>query len=132
MIEFDIIYTRPLSGDGKNIIVIKINENQSVQYYFKWEDLHFKVSKDQLIEFVKDFFPVNSGKLLGAIQDNPQPGGFGEYLNKLQLNFTPRYASAIASLMVYEGFLSFNKNGNAITLKRSTGKRAQIYFANIQ
>ncbi|WP_164473093.1 hypothetical protein [Clostridium sp. E02] len=50
--------------------------------------------------------------------DNPTLGGLGEYISENNKKFTSRYASAIAPIMVNEGFVEYKKEGNAIFLRK--------------
>lgn len=123
MLAFDVIQSRPLSGRGAEIQIVKITEDGALSYYIKWGGNFLKLSKKEVDLIMGDFFSSNEYKPLGASQTSPLTGGFGEYLNVTFKRFTPRHASAIASLMVIEDFITFNKDGKSIFLKRSTGKK---------
>lgn len=123
MLAFEVIHTRPLSGRGAEIQIVKITEDGTLNYYIKWGGDFLKLSKKEVDSIMSDFFSTNEYKPLGASQTSPLTGGFGEYLNATFKRFTPRHASVIASLMVIEDFITFNKDGKSIYLKRSTGKK---------
>lgn len=47
----------------------------------------------------------------------PDPNGLGSFIRKSFPSFTPRHASAIAAILVHEGFLAFRGN-KPIELKK--------------
>lgn len=95
--------TKPLSGRGKNIQY----EISNRIIYVKWGNLKFKLEQKEVEDILKNYFKDNSKWYpLGASVDKPTKGGLGEYVT-CKLDFTPRYASAIAAIMYTEKMVTF-------------------------
>lgn len=92
----------PLSGNGKTIKVFQGTTGREVE----WGNTKFSVS-DEIIQNVLDGFFVhhNQWYLLGASMTDPDSRGLGFFISKNYPTLTPRHASAIAAIMVHEGFL---------------------------
>ncbi|WP_303859943.1 hypothetical protein [Alkalibaculum bacchi] len=108
---------RPLSGRGKEIKYKIENGNFKVQ----WGNLRFTIKRTQ-VEDILNFFFINSDKWysLGASFDNPSKGGLGEYIQKFK--FSPRHASAIATIMVNEELIE-HKGCKPIELRKYNMKK---------
>jgi|GEM_PF-1049025 len=93
---------RPLSGNGSDISVVKGQSEREIL----WGKLNFQIS-DEMISIIYNGFFAQPGKWyqLGASMTEPTPSGLGEFIKKSFPSFTPRHASAVAAVMVHEGFL---------------------------
>ncbi len=91
----------PLSGSGKPISW----ENHAGGRQVTWGDTKFHLPNELIEDILKNYFKnPTSWYVLGASMDDPVKGGLGEYIqNKTTL--TPRHASAIAAIMVYENLI---------------------------
>lgn len=105
---------RPLSGNGKDISYVKELKGISV----KWGNIVFEIDVSLYNKILNEFF-IDTDKwyLLGASMTVPIRGGLGEYVSKISTSFNPRYASAIAAIMVNEKHL-IHKGIKPIELKR--------------
>ena len=109
--------TRPLSGRGKEISYWFQGGRTIVQ----WGTITFSLRSEDFAAVLDDFF-VDPGRwyLLGAnVTDTPRDG-FGHFVAGVAPAFTPRYASAIAAIMVNEQWLE-HRGLNPIEL-RKTGR----------
>ena len=111
----DFYVTKPLSGQGKEIRYRKVPEGYDVL----WGKTEFLISKEIVDQLLEDFFKNDEWKVLGVSMDNPISGGMGEYIASKEKAFTPRHASAIAAILVKEGFL-IDRNKKPILLKKIT------------
>lgn len=91
----------PLSGSGKPISW----ENYSVGRQVIWGNTKFQLPNELIDDILMNYFKNSTLWYdLGASMDDPIKGGLGEYIqNKTTL--TPRHASAIAAIMVYENLI---------------------------
>ncbi len=96
----------PLSGRGHEISY----EKTSTGYYVEWASLQFNLKTELYKLIINNFFKdENNWYTLGASATEPIKGGFGEYLANVSA-FTPRHASAIASIMVNERDIEYKGN----------------------
>lgn len=107
--------TMPLSGRGKPVLYWADAEgNYSVQ----WGNISFIVNKEQINRILREFFgDCHKWYPLGASMTKPVAGGMGEYIQEQLSPFGPRHASAIAAIMVNEGWLA-TQGKNPIKLRR--------------
>jgi len=107
--------THPLSGKGQPIMVYSEPPFRLVQ----WGDLKFKLSNEMIRTVLERFFTESDRwYLLGASMTEPDPTGLGSFIRKSFPSFTPRHASAIAAILVHEGFVAFRGN-KPIELKKT-------------
>jgi hypothetical protein len=94
----------PLSGKGKAISYYE--QNKVIRVI--WGDHSFELYDDQIKDLLTNFFTdENAWYQLGAsMTDSPQ-GSFGKYIDDKYPSLTPHHASAIASIMVNEGLLTY-------------------------
>jgi len=106
--------THPLSGKGQPIMVYSEPPFRQVL----WGDLKFRLSNEMIRTVLERFFTVSDRwYLLGASMTEPDPNGLGSFIRKSFQSFTPRHASAIAAILVHEGFVAFRGN-KPIELKK--------------
>lgn len=93
--------TRPLSGRGADITWHPVGTTWLV----RWGNTELWVDRNDIDTILNRFF-VDTDKWypLGAGMDRPMPAGLGAFL-RAHLSLEPRYASAIAAIMVAEGLL---------------------------
>ncbi|MDO9326259.1 MAG: hypothetical protein Q7T80_15010 [Methanoregula sp.] len=110
--------TQPLSGKGQTIMVHLDPPFRLVL----WGDLKFELSNDMIRTILEKFF-IEPGRwyLLGASMTEPDPDGLGSFVRKTFPSFSPRHASAIAAILVDEGFVIF-RGRKPIELKKSAGR----------
>ena len=108
------IKINPLSGNGKPIYY----ENKDYDLIINWGNQKIKISIDIINDIIKNYF-VDSTKWypLGASMTNPVKGGLGEYISNKYPQLNPRYATAIAAIMVYEGLIE-SKNLKPILMRK--------------
>jgi hypothetical protein len=96
--------TRPLSGRGEEITVFRYPSVRRI----RWGETDFLLS-DEMVRTILDGFFTEPGRwyLLGASMTEPDPAGLGSFIRKTFPSFTPRHASAVAAIMVQEGFLVY-------------------------
>ena len=109
----------PLSGRGQMISVHRDPPYRLVV----WGDLMFELP-DEMIRTILDGFLTDTGRwyLLGASMTGPDPSGFGSFVRKAFPKFSSRHASAIAAILVHEGFISF-RGKKLIELKKIAGHK---------
>lgn len=108
---------QPLSGKGQAIIV---NRDLSFRLV-RWGDLTFKLPNGIISKILDSFFTEDSRwYMLGASMTKPDPAGLGSFVRKNFPSFSSRHASAIAAIMVHEGFVSF-RGKKPIELKKIAG-----------
>lgn len=114
-IETGIRITMPLSGRGKPVFYTYDDKGDcSVQ----WGNISFVITLAQLKKIMQDYFQENTNwYTLGASMTAPIPGGLGEFILQELPPLGPRHASAIAAIMVNEGWLE-SRGKNPIELKR--------------
>jgi hypothetical protein len=110
--------TQPLSGKGQTIAVYHNPQFRSVL----WGDLAFELSNAMIRMILGEFF-IEDGRwyLLGASMTDPDPAGLGSFIRNKFPAFNPRHASAIAAIMVHEGFVEF-RGRKPIELKKIAGR----------
>ena len=86
-------------------------------YQITWKSMKFNVSAEEIGDVMENLFRVDKWIPLGASQDKPIKGGFGEYIRDNYIKYTPRHASAIAAVMVEEGLLD-SKGLKPVMLKK--------------
>lgn len=92
----------PLSGNGKTIKVFQGTTGRQVE----WGSTIFSVSDEIVRTVLEEFFVhPNEWYPLGASMTDPDLRGLGFFIWKKYPSLTPRHASAIAAIMVHEGFL---------------------------
>ena len=102
----------PLSGSGEPISW----ENHSGEIHVIWGHTRFSFKNELIDDILKNYFKnATIWYPLGASMDNPIEGGLGEYVQS-KTKLTPRYASAIAAIMVHENLLG-TKGKKPIKLK---------------
>jgi len=89
------------------------------KFKINWDDKTFYISNEE-INAILDVFFCDKRKWypLGATFDKPMKGGLGEFLRDELRGFTPRYASAVAAILVNEGYL-IAKGRRPIYLRRT-------------
>jgi|GEM_PF-3440534 hypothetical protein len=109
---------QPLSGKGQAITVFTDPPDRLVL----WGDRMFEVSNRMILRIFDEFF-TGPGRWypLGTSMTTPDPAGFGTFIRKTFAPFSPRHASAIAAIMVHEGFVAF-RGRKRIELKKIAGK----------
>ena len=108
----------PLSGKGQPISVHYDPPSRLVL----WGDLMFELSNEIIRTILETFFKESRHwYLLGASMTDPDPAGLGAFVRSTFPSFTPRHASAIAAIMVHEGFVTF-RGRKPIELKKVAGK----------
>ena len=110
--------TQPLSGRGQ---IIAIHSDPPFRLVL-WGDLRFELSNEMIRAILDEFF-IERGRwyLLGASMTEPDPAGFGSFVRKTFPSFSPRHASAIAAILVYEGFVTY-RGRRPIELKKIAGR----------
>ncbi|RXE56023.1 hypothetical protein ABH15_07435 [Methanoculleus taiwanensis] len=110
--------TQPLSGRGQTITIHLDPPFRLVL----WGDLKFELS-NEMIRTILDTFFIERGcwYLLGASMTDPDPAGLGSFIRETFPSFSPRHASAIAAVLVYEGFVMF-RGRKPIELKKIAGR----------
>ena len=107
--------THPLSGKGQTIIVHRDPTSRIIQ----WGDLTFKLSNEMIRSILEKFFiEQDHWYQLGASMTEPDPAGLGSFVRKTFPSFSPRHASAIAAILVYEGLIIF-RGKKPIELKKT-------------
>ncbi len=91
----------PLSGSGKPISWEKHPEGKQVI----WGNTKFHLPNKLIDDIFMNYFKNPTMWYdLGASMDDPIKGGMGEYIQD-KTTLTPRHASAIAAIMVYENLI---------------------------
>ena len=81
----------------------------------------FGLTNAQISKILNSYFAVPGHWYpLGASEDDPIPGGFGEFLQGTFQGFTPRHASAIAAVLVDLGYLDF-RGKKPVYLRKISG-----------
>lgn len=94
--------SNPLSGRGKRI-TYRRNGNR---YDVDWGNTSFNLDNRIISDIRRNFFLTHGKKYpLGAGQTAPMNGGLGRYIQTHHC-FTPKYASAIAAVMVDIGIIN--------------------------
>lgn len=106
-----------LSGRGSEIIY----EKKVNGYHIMWSKTPFILLNSEVEDVLHNYFKEDLWYPLGASMDNPTKSGLGEYLDNNYGKYTPRHASAIASVLVNENFL-MNKGKRPIYMRRITEK----------
>ena len=104
----------PLSGRGKEIRYRIVPAGYDVV----WGEAKFMINIEIVDQLMNDFFSDNEWEKLGASMTRPIPGGMGEYISSLKYQLTPRHASAIAAILVEEGYL-IDQGAKPICLKKA-------------
>jgi len=93
-----------LSRRGEPIIYRKTTSG----YNIEWGNTNFRLTLNEISFILKNFFSNDSKWYpLGASMTNPPVDGFGYFLKNNITRFTPRHASAIASILVNEGIMEY-------------------------
>ena len=109
---------RNLSGKGRAI------EYREADDGLEWRSEGgdpFKLPWSDMKSILEDFFLVpTTSKLLGNDQQKPSAGGLGEFVSELPGRLASRNASAIAAILVAEGWLErdFTETRPGIWLRR--------------
>ena len=90
-----------LSGHG-GIVQYRVEDGG---YKIQWEKTTYYLG-DDMTRQIMTFFDDGEWHPMGASQDKPMADGFGAFLKKV-FSISPRYASAIAPILVNEGILEF-------------------------
>lgn len=107
--------TMPLSGRGKPVVY---TYNDKGDYSVQWGNISFMITSAQVRKIMQVYFRENTNwYTLGASMTAPIPGGLGEFILQEFPPLGPRHASAIAAIMVNEGWLEY-RGKNPIELKR--------------
>lgn len=94
----------PLSGSGKPISWKNYNGGRRVF----WGNIVFNLPNDLIENILDNYFKdFETWYPLGASETEPMRRGLGEYVQKNFPSLTPRHASAIAAVMVYDRLLEF-------------------------
>jgi hypothetical protein len=103
-----------LSGRGKAITYKDIPDGKNVL----WGNTHFKLPNSMIADILNNYL-IDRDRWypLGADFKVPIKGGLGEYINNNYKGYSPRHASAIASIMVDENLLTF-RGKKPIELKK--------------
>lgn len=113
--HLDIKLTMPLSGRGKPVMYWAETEGS---YMVQWGNISFAVNQEQIDKILGEYFQdAAQWYPLGASMTKPVAGGLGEYIQEQFPPFGPRHASAIAAIMVNEGWLEA-QGKNPIRLRR--------------
>ena len=101
---------------------IEYAKNES-EYNVVWGKTKFRITTIEIDDILNYYFiNVDIWLPLGASMTKPTPGGLGEYISEKNNSLTPRHASAIAPIMVNEGFIEYKNEGNAIFLRKITNE----------
>jgi hypothetical protein len=107
--------TQPLSGKGQTIMVYMSPPFRLI----RWGDLEFRVSDEMIRVILEKFFvEPDHWYQLGASMTEPDPAGLGSFVWKTFPSFSPRHASAVAAILVYEGDVIF-RGRKPIELKKA-------------
>jgi hypothetical protein len=105
----------PLSGRGKPVVYTYDDKGD---YSVQWGNIRFMITSSQLQKIMQDYFREKTNWYkLGASMTAPIRGGLGEFILQGFPPLGPRHASAIATIMVNEGWLE-SRGKNPIELKR--------------
>jgi len=92
----------PLSGSGQPIYWEKNKYGRRVS----WGITHFNLPDEWINDILENYFKDSETWYpLGSSMTAPINGGLGEYIQKNFSRLTPRYASAIAAIMVQENLI---------------------------
>lgn len=114
--KFEIFHLSTLTQSEENITVVEIIEGKDVQYLFKWSTTFFKLNQYQIDLILNSFFSDNLAKPLGASMTEPPEDGLGYYIQQNIIPLTARFASVIASFLVFKNKLTFERIGNNVEL----------------
>jgi len=82
---------------------------QAHGYHVEWGGSKFTLTFAQIEVILDEFFPAGCDwKKLGASETDPPPDGLGRFLSDRFTGFTPRHASAIATILVHEQLIDFH------------------------
>jgi len=83
-----------------------------------WGGLMFELSNGMIWNILDEFFTEpDRWYLLGASMTDPDPRSLGAFIRTRFPSFSSRHASAIAAIMVHEGFVTF-RGRKPIELKK--------------
>ncbi len=101
---------------SNNTIKYKKDE---LEYNVVWGKTHFSIANVDINTILNDFF-VNKEEyyLLAPGMVNPKPGGLGEFVEENINKLHSKHASAIAAIMVCEGYLERKDMGREIFLRK--------------
>ena len=107
-----------LTQNQKNVYYRKARDG----YQISWANMKkFGLTNAQISKILNSYFAVPGHWYpLGASEDDPIPGGFGEFLQGSFQGFTPRHASAIAAVLVDLGYLDF-RGKKPVYLRKISG-----------
>ena len=107
-----------LTQNQKNVYYRKARDG----YQISWANMkEFGLTNAQISKILNSYFAVPGHWYpLGASEDDPIPGGFGEFLQGSFQGFTPRHASAIAAVLVDLGYLDF-RGKKPVYLRKISG-----------
>ena len=107
-----------LTQNQKNVYYRKARDG----YQISWANMKkFGLTNAQISKILNSYFAVPGHRYpLGASEDDPIPGGFGEFLQGSFQGFTPRHASAIAAVLVDLGYLDF-RGKKPVYLRKISG-----------
>lgn len=105
-----------LSGKG-SIIQYK---KEATNYDVNWGESSFSFDSSLVNYLLRNFF-VNPKAYypLGASVQPVYKDGLGEFITNLNINLTPRHASAIAAVLVNEAILKVQTIGRSIYLSQN-------------
>ena len=103
-----------LTTDKINIEYVHVES----EFEIKWGKTEFYIRDEEINFIMGDFFvDENNWYALGASEDRPIEGGFGEFIRDKYRRFTPRHSSAIAAILVNEGYL-ISKGKKPVLLRK--------------
>ena len=107
-----------LTQNQKNVYYRKARDG----YQISWANMkEFGLTNAQISKILNSYFAVPGRWYpLGASEDDPIPGGIGEFLQGTFQGFTPRHASAIAAVLVDLGYLDF-RGKKPVYLRKISG-----------
>ena len=107
-----------LTQNQKNVYYRKARDG----YQISWANMKkFGLTNAQISKILNSYFAVPGHWYpLGASEDDPIPGGFGEFLQGSFQGFTPRHASAIAAVLVDLEYLDF-RGKKPVYLRKISG-----------
>jgi len=120
--------TQPLSGKGQPIMVHLDPPCRLVL----WGTLTFELTNEMVRTILEKFF-INPNRwyLLGASMTSPDPAGLGSFVRATFPSFSPRHASAIAAILVHEGYVTY-RGSKPIELKKTAGRFEMERLARLE
>jgi len=90
-------------------------------YYITWNNSELAFPAALLTDILENFFKTSGWYHLGASMTDPIKGGLGDFLQNRQHvweQHSPRFASMVAAIMVYNKQIEFRKVRNEFELRK--------------